>query len=63
MPAPTNQSIELPPELQKYRRISVKLAAEIKGISEDTFKRHYGHLIEKTSPRRRTVQLGKVLDD
>jgi hypothetical protein len=63
MPAPTNYKIELSPELEKRRRVSVKFAAELKGISEDTFKKHYGHLIERTSPRRQTVKLGDVLGD
>jgi hypothetical protein len=36
-------------------------AAGIKGVSPDTFKRHYSHLIEKTSPRRNTVKLRKLL--
>jgi hypothetical protein len=63
MPAPTNYKIELSPELEKRRQVSVKFAAELKGISEDTFKKHYGHLIERTSPRRQTVKLGDVLGD
>jgi hypothetical protein len=37
-------------------------AAKIKGISPDTFKRHYAHLIERTSPRRNTVKLRKLLE-
>jgi hypothetical protein len=55
--------IELTPEQEKRRRISVKQAAELKGISEDSFRRHYSHLIQKTTPRRDTCQLGSVLDD
>jgi hypothetical protein len=48
--------------LDLERHISVKEAAGIKGISPDTFKRHYSHLIEKTSPRRNTVKLRKLLE-
>jgi len=62
---PTNASrysLVLTPEQEKRRRISVKQAAELKNISEDSFRRHYGHLIEKTTPRRDTVKLGDALD-
>jgi hypothetical protein len=38
-------------------------AARIKGISPDTFKRHYSHLIRKPSPRRCTVKLRDLLAD
>ena len=55
--------VVLPPELQRYRNISVPWAAEIKGISVDGFRRHYGHLIEQASPRRQTVNLGKLVDE
>lgn len=41
-------------ELESH--ISVSEAARIKGISEDTFKRHYPHLIHRPSPRRCTVK-------
>ena len=57
------RSFELPPDLEKRRRVSVKVAAELKGISEDTFRRHYRHLIEQSSPRRQTVELGKIFDN
>jgi hypothetical protein len=55
--------IELTPEQQKKRRVSVKQAAELRGISEDSFRRHYGHLIRQETPRRQTVALGDVLSD
>jgi hypothetical protein len=53
----------LSPEQEKRRRISVKQAAELKNISEDTFRRHYRHLIRQESPRRQSVALGDVLGD
>jgi len=53
--------VELSPEQEKNRRISVKQAAELRGISPDTFRRHYGHLIRQESPRRQTVKLGDAL--
>jgi hypothetical protein len=59
---PTIQEIKLTPEQEKRRRISVREAARLRGISEDTFRRHFGHLIEKITPRRLVVRLGDVLD-
>jgi hypothetical protein len=58
----TLRRIELTPEQERRRRISVAQAAELKGVSVDTFRRHFSHLIEKTTPRRDTVRLGDVLD-
>lgn len=55
--------IQLTPEQERKRRISVAQAAELKNISEDTFRKHFSHLIEKTTPRRDTVKLGDVLLD
>jgi hypothetical protein len=47
---------------RRRRIISVPQAAEIKGVSPDTFKRHYSHLIKKLSPRRNGCELGEVID-
>jgi hypothetical protein len=55
--------VVLPPELERYRKIPVPWAAEIKGISVDGFKRYYAHLIEQVSPRRQAVTLGRLLDE
>jgi hypothetical protein len=55
--------LTLSPEQEKRRRISVRQAAELKNISEDTFRRHYRSLIRQESPRRQSVALGDVLDD
>jgi hypothetical protein len=55
--------VALPPELQRYRKIPVPWAAEIKGISVDGFRRYYPHLIEQASPRRQVVTLGRLLDE
>jgi DNA-binding CsgD family transcriptional regulator len=46
-------------ELEKH--VSVPEAARILGISRDTFKRHYRHLIRKISPRRTVVKLRDLL--
>jgi hypothetical protein len=63
MPAPSNKRVELSPELERHKRISVPQAAELRNISADTFRRRYRHLIRQESPRRQTVKLGDVLDD
>jgi hypothetical protein len=48
--------------LDLERHISVREAAAFKGISEDTFKRHYSNLIRKQSPRRNTVKVRDLLE-
>jgi hypothetical protein len=62
-PANSNSSVGLPPELARRRRISVRQAAELKGISEESFRRHFRDLIEQTTPGRQTVRLGDVLEE
>lgn len=47
--------------LELERRISVPEAAKLKGVSPDTFRRHYAHLIEKISPRRNAVKIRHVI--
>jgi hypothetical protein len=47
--------------LELERQISVPEAAALKGISPDTFKRHYGAIIRHPSPRRSTVKLRDLL--
>jgi hypothetical protein len=49
--------------LDLERHVSVPEAAALKGISEDTFKRHYPHLIRRPSPRRATVKLRDLLSE
>jgi hypothetical protein len=48
-------------ELEKH--VSVPEAAELRGISTDTFKRHFSHLIRKVSPRREAVKLRDLLQE
>jgi hypothetical protein len=43
-------------------RVPVPEAARMKGISVDTFKRHYSHLIERASPGRQVVKIKNVID-
>jgi len=48
-------------DLEKH--VSVPKAAEIWGISADTFKRHYSHLIRKASPRRDVVKIRDLIEE
>jgi hypothetical protein len=48
--------------LELRRKISVREAAELNDVSEDTFRRRYPHLIRKISARRDAVELGDALD-
>jgi hypothetical protein len=43
--------------------VPVPKAAHLRGVSVDTFKRHYRHLIRKLSPRREGVKLRDLLTD
>lgn len=54
---------ELPPDLMRLRMISIREAAELRGISVDSFKRHYSHLIQQVSPRRLAVRVGDLLNE
>ena len=47
--------------LELKRKITTKAAAELNGVSEDSFKRHYRHLIKKIGPRRNAVELGDAI--
>ena len=53
---------DVPGWLERRRKISVKKAAELNDVSEDTFRRNFPHLIKKISPRRDAVELGDALD-
>jgi hypothetical protein len=48
-------------ELAPHRKISVRAAAELNDLSEDTFRRRYSHLIVDVSPRRQAVRLRDAL--
>jgi hypothetical protein len=47
--------------LTLQRKISVKEAAALNDLSEDSFRRHHSHLIMKVSPRRYVVALSDAL--
>jgi hypothetical protein len=48
---------ELSP-LELKQKVSVKKAAALNDIHEDTFRKRYPHLIKKISERRDAVELG-----
>jgi hypothetical protein len=52
---------ELNALLAQHRKISVREAAELNNISEDTFRRRHGALIKQISPRRQAVDLSDAL--
>lgn len=57
---PTTATELSPLELRK--KIAVREAAELNGVSEATFRRHYAHIIRKISKRRDVVELRDALD-
>ena len=63
MPTPRkNPKVELSREAELRKKVSVKQAAEIAGMTEPTFRRHYSHLIKQLSPGVQGVTLGDVLN-
>jgi hypothetical protein len=48
--------------LELRRKIAVREAAQLNGVSEATFRRHYGYLIRKVSARRDAVELRDAID-
>jgi hypothetical protein len=52
---------ELSPSLELERLITIEKASEIVGISDDSFRRHYGHLIRRITPRRIGVRVRDLL--
>jgi hypothetical protein len=58
---PATTTTQLSP-LDLRRKIAVREAAELNGVSEATFRRHYRHLIRKVSARRDVVELGDALN-
>jgi hypothetical protein len=63
MPAPFDNRIKLSLEMERRRMIPVPQAAEMKAISEDSFRRHFKHLIRQITPRRQGVMLGDLIED
>ena len=51
----------LPEAVALRRKITVPEAAAIVGVHEDTFRKHFSHLIQKVGPRLDRVRLGDAL--
>jgi hypothetical protein len=62
MPTPSDKSLKLSPEAERRKKISVKQAAKIAGMSEKSFRRHFPRLIKQITPGIQGVTLGDVLD-
>ena len=60
--APISCSLADLTPLELKRKITTKEAAELNGVSEDMFKRHYRYLIRKIGPRRLAVELGDAIN-
>jgi hypothetical protein len=58
-PLPTNVSNLNTLDLK--RKIPVTDAAELNSMHPDTFRKHYGHLIIRASPRCDRVELGDAI--
>ena len=50
----------VPGWLREKIKVPVPVAAEVVGVSEDTFRRSYPELIINVSPRRQAVELGTL---
>ena len=57
----TQSDVDLTP-LELRKKIWVREAAALNGLSEASFRRHYGHLIRKITPRRDVVELGDAIN-
>ena len=60
MVRPRKAITPLSPDLTRHRKISVQEAADIVAVHEDTFRKHFGHLIKKVGPRLDRVELADV---
>jgi hypothetical protein len=61
MARPSKPTIPLPEAVALRRKISVQEAAAMVGVHEDTFRRHFSHLIKRIGPRLDRVTLGDAL--
>jgi hypothetical protein len=63
---PLTETVEIPPGepewITRKRKVPVPYAANLAGMSEDTFRREHPELILQLSERRQGAELGKVLD-
>lgn len=61
MPAPTNNTFQLPKSLELERIVTLEQAADLRGTSIDSLKRHDAAHIIELSPRRRGMRLKHAL--
>jgi hypothetical protein len=62
MARPRKATLQLPEAIARRRKISVQAASAMVDVHEDTFRKHYSHLITRVGPRLERVTLGDVLD-
>jgi hypothetical protein len=60
--APISRCLANLTPLELLKKISVKEAAALNDISEDSFRRHYPYLIRRITPRRDAVGLGDAIN-
>ena len=61
MARPSKPTIPLPEAIVLRRTISVQEAAAMNGLHEDTFRKHFSHLIKRVGPRLDRVTLGDAI--
>jgi len=61
MARPRKVDTALPDAIMLRRQISVQQAANLVALHEDTFRKHFGHLIRRVGPRLERCVLGDVL--
>jgi hypothetical protein len=63
MPRPAKEphKLELSREMELERVLTLKEAAEMTGLSIDSFRTHYKHLLLQLTPRRYGVKLRSVI--
>jgi hypothetical protein len=61
MARPSKPTIPLPEAVALRRMISVQEAASLVALHEDTFRKHFPHLIKRVGPRLDRVTLGDAL--
>lgn len=53
--------MDIPNDLRLQQIVPLKEAARLRGVSEDTLRRHHADKIVKLSPRRTGMRLGDAL--
>lgn len=61
MPGKSKRRLELPPEVEQLRIITLREAAALSSLSKDVWLKRYRHLLVPLSPRRYGVRLKDAL--